>query len=214
MFFKVDAKAQEEVRADKGGVTVIDESGIFNLVIKHASVSTGKGGSTAVDFNFEGDDGVCTVYGMTLFNNDGSENFQHKVFASLLTVLGLEGVEDPEPVEYTFGSKVVTLNTLMDLSDQAVRVKLQKVWSVWNGQTRSKLVIKRFYRAEDGATGSEILNGVEEPKQLGKDAQYAGKDAFKDGLTAETVAANTAAPAGASTPAAASTPPKANPFAK
>ena len=210
-FFKVDAKAQEEVRNDKGGVTVIDESGIFNISIKHASVSTGKGGSTAVDFNLEGEDGVCTVYGMTLFNNDGSENFQHKVFASLLTVLGIEEVSDPEPVEYTFGSKVVTLNTLLDLSDQPVRVKLQKVWSVWNGQTRSKLVIKRFYRAEDGATGSEILNGVE-PKQLTKDMQYAGKDAFKDGLTAETVTGVPNAAAGTtSAPAEA---PKANPFAK
>ena len=211
-FFKIDQKAQEEVRADKGGVTVLNESGIFNLNIKHASVSTGKGGSTAVDFNFEGEDGVCTVYGMTLFNNDGSENFQHKVFASLLTVLGIDEVSDPEPVEYTFGSKVVTLNTLTDLTDVAVRVKIQKVWSVWNGQTRSKLVIKRFYRAEDGATGSEILNGVE-PKQLGKDAQYATKDAYKDGLTAETVNDTPAggATADASAPA---TPPKANPFAK
>lgn len=217
-FLKVD---KEKTIADKsGGINVIRKSGIYDMTIKAASVNVTKGGATQMDFNLEGEDGSCTAYGLTLFNKDGSENFGLNMLSALCTTLGIEELSDPEPEEFTFGEKVVTLNTIPELKDVDVKVRLQMEYSRYNDKVRGAIKVRRFYRVSDGATGSEIAEEVEEFKQLGKDIPYADKDSLKDGVTPEEAAiclAELSAPKGGSgaNPAAAETKKTvANPFAK
>jgi len=198
-FITMDEESRKKVSEDKGGANVISESGIYSLTIKHASVSTTKNGATQVDFNFEGNDGVVTCYGMYISGKDGAPTFGMTTLKSLMTILSLDGLSDPEPEEFTFGSKKVTLNVIPELADQEVKVKLQLEHGVWQNKVSSQLKVRRFYRASDGKTGSEIVNEVDS-KQLATDMKYATKDKYNDGLTADDVANKSSGTPAAETP--------------
>jgi len=209
-FFTVTTDAKELAKEEGG--SFIKDSGIYDVVIKRATVSVSKGGSTAIDFSFEYNGSETTIYGLRLTNNDGTKSFQASIFNALCIVAGVESVDDPVMEEVKmFDGSTKELPVLQEFTDKEVKVWLQKEWSQWNGVIRGRLTIKRFYDAVSGKTSSEIIQGLPSTK-LAKDTEYATQDKYKDGLTKETAIAT---PKGQSaSTATTATAPAANPFAK
>ena len=218
---------KEEVANIKegGSSNGMNQSGFYDVYIVRASVGTSRGGSTEITYTFakDLDDEKThkTIYGHRITNNDGSVNkIGEDLFKSLMACVGLEEVSDPEPQDLILGrdNKEVTLMVLEDLDGLPVKVKLQKEYGFYNNKITEKLLVKKFYRAEDGATASEIGNDAE-PTQYEKDVEYGVTDKLNDGVTQEQVDAYIASKSsggnsGSSTASAAPKAKKPSPFAK
>jgi len=199
-----------------GGGSYISQSGIYHVTLKVISVKVNDKGARSIDFNIDYQGSSEVIYGLKLDNNDGSENFASKVFNKLCVIAGIDAVSDPEVQEHLLGKdKVPTdLAVLTDFTDLPVQMRVQYEYRIYNNQIREDRSIRSFYR-EDGASASEIIAGSKLGEQLAKDQEYAANVTYRDGLTAEDVAAWKAAKkadksATASAKPAAAT---ANPFA-
>lgn len=173
------------------GGSYITTSGIYDVILKTVSVKVNKYNARSIDFNVEYQGSSQVFYGLKLDNNDGSENFERKVFNKLVIVCGLDSVSDPEIQEHKLGKDQTPtdLAVLTDFTDIPVKMRVQFEYSVYEGEIKEKKLIRSFYRASDGATAAEILAKKDYGQQLAKDMEYASNVVYKDGLTAEKVAA-------------------------
>lgn len=196
------------------GGSYISKSGIYDVTLKVVSVKVNEHNARSLDFNVDYNGSTQVFYGLKLDNNDGSENFEAKIFNKLCVIAGLDTVSDPEVQEHKLGKDQTPtdLAVLTDFTDLPVKIRVQFEYSIWNGKIQEKRLIKAFYR-EDGASASEIINKTEIGVQLAKDMKYAENVTYKDGLTAEAVAEWKANKAKGSSPKQ-TTAPKANEFAK
>lgn len=187
MFFttKRDAAALQEQTGD-----YINKSGIYDVIIKFASVNRSDNGSISIDFNCEYKGSETTFYGLRLTNNDGSDNFQKPLFNKLLVILGIDSLAEPTPEDHAVGKdrKVQSFAVLTELSDQPIKVRVQYSYSMWQGKIMERREIKNFYRASDGAVASEVESGEHIGRQLEKDRAYENNVTYKDGLTEAMVA--------------------------
>jgi hypothetical protein len=186
-FFKVST-TEEAIRESGTGLNFINKSGIYDVVIKTVSVVHNDKGARSLNFNVEYNGNDQVFYGLTLDNNDGTPNYKANIFNKLCLVLGIPVVDDAEPEVHMLGKdKVATeLEVLTQFSGLPVKVKIQCVYSEYQGVLRESKEIRGFYRAEDGASGEEVFRGTE-PKQYEKDLGTT-KDILKD-VTEEQVAA-------------------------
>jgi len=199
-------------------------SGIFEGFIVRASVGTSKGGSTEITYtmakDLDDEKTHKTIYGHRITNNDGSENkIGTQLFKALMVCCGLDEVSEPEPQDLILGKdkKEVTLMVLEDLSGLPIRWKQQVEYGFYNNKVTEKLLIKKFYRAEDGATAKEIADDVEEFVQYDKDVEYGVKDKLNDGVTQDQVDAfksSRGGKGGSNTNNGPKAPKKPSPFAK
>ena len=217
VFFKVNTSS-DAIKDSGTGASFISKSGIYDVTIKTVSVVTNAHNARSLNFNIEYNGNEQVFYGLTLDNNDGSENYKANIFNKLCIIAGVEAVNEPEIETHLLGKdKTPTdLAVLTEFSDLPVKMKVQNVYSKYNGEIREAREIRGFYRADDGASASEIINDVE-PKQYTKDLETT-KDILKD-VTEEEVAAfieaRSASKDGAkpvTKPAAATN--KVNPFAR
>lgn len=225
-FFKARAD-KTAVKESTGGGSYIDGSGIFDVAIERASVSQTKNGSTSLDITLINEAGNST----TFYNNiietaDGSDVDKNgrmlpglALLNKIMIIEGLEEIDDPEEQTLKLGKDNVekTLHVLTDLDDVQLKVQVQEEWSIVPegyknaGAYSRRLNIKSVFRPSDNATADEIVADAE-----GADVEfgaqfavikekYADKVTYKDGLTAEDVAAYKAlkAKGGDETPAAA-----------
>lgn len=215
---KVDT---QEIKDSSG--SFIGKSDIYDLTIKTVSVDQGKNGGVALNFNVDYNGNETVLYGLRLKNNDGSDNFQMATFKKLCLLAGAvdaQGdifVEEPSIETHKLGKDQTPtdLAVLTEFSDFQVKIKVQNVYSLYQGEVKQRKEIRGFYRYEDGATPVEVINGVE-PKQYLKDKETVA-DILKDGVTEEQVEEFLSAKSGgSSTPksAPAKAAPKSNPFAK
>ncbi|TWO22602.1 hypothetical protein YZ82_01420 [Campylobacter hyointestinalis] len=186
MFFttKRDLNSLKEATGD-----YISSSGIYDVIIKFASISRGNNGSLSVDFNCEYKGSNVTLYGLRLTNNDGSQNFQANLFNKLLVIADLDGVAEPTIEQHVVGkdSSPRDFSVITELSDLPVKVRVQYSYSLYEGKIVERREIKNFYRLSDGATASEIQMGNGFGNQLQKDMKYASNITYNDGLTEEVV---------------------------
>lgn len=211
MAFFVAKKDQSSIQ---DGGNYINKSGIYPVTIKTVSVVVNDKGARSLNFNVDHNGSSEVFYGLKLDNNDGSENFEAKIFNKLVVIAGLDTVSDPEVQEHLLGKDrtPTDLAVLTDFTDLPVQVRIQFEYSKYNGEIKERRLIKAFYR-EDGASAAEIINETQPGVQLEKDRAYAENVTYRDGLTAEDVAAWKAAKkSGGSAPAPKATP-AANPFA-
>jgi hypothetical protein len=211
MAFFVAKKDQSSIQ---DGGNYINKSGIYPVTIKTVSVVVNNKGARSLNFNVDYKGSNEVFYGLKLDNNDGSENFEAKIFNKLVVIAGLDVVSDPEIQEHLLGKDRIPtdLAVLTDFTDLPVKIRVQFEYSKYNGEIKERRLIKAFYR-EDGASAAEIINGTQPGVQLSKDMAYAENVTYRDGLTAEEVAAWKAAKkSGGATPAPKATP-AANPFA-
>lgn len=174
----------------------ISKSGIYDVTLKIVSVDVNEHGARSINFNVEHDGSENTFYGLKLDNNDGSDNYQAAIFNKLMIVTGITELDDPETQTHKLGKDKVEkeLEVLTEFEGVDVKVRVQEEYSKYNGEIRKRMVIRNFYRAEDGATAEEIVN-AEEGKEvtfgakLEKDRAYAENVTYKDDVTPEEVKA-------------------------
>lgn len=214
-FIKIN-RDEAVVKESKGGGSYLSKSGIYPVTIKFASVSINEHNARSIDFNVDYNGSSSTLYGLKLDNNDGSENYMYPIFNNLAIIAGLDDINEPEEQEHAVGkdNEVKSFMVLDDFTGLEVLVRVQQEYSKYNNEIKSRLTIKGFYRAEDKANAFEIIKGEGFGTQHGKDLAYAEKITYKDGLTAEEVAAWEAQKSGKSgaVKPAAVTPIKSNAF--
>lgn len=183
-FFKI--KTDVKSVSEGSGGNYITKSGIYDVTLKTVSVAVNQQNARSLNFNVDHKGSEQMFYGLRLDNNDGSANYQSEVFNKLCVVVGIEGeVSNPETQTHKVGKDQVEkdLAVLTDFDDQEVKMRVQLVYSRWQGEIRESKDIKAFYRGSDGATAQEIIQGGKVGEQIAKDETYSGKASYKDGLT-------------------------------
>jgi len=206
----------------ESGGKFIGKSGIYPVTIKIASVKINEHGARSIDFNVDYEGSNNVLYGLKLDNNDGTPNYQARIFDHLCIIADLVNdqneivLADPEIQTHKIGKDQTPtdLSVLTEFTDLEVKVWVKEVYSLYKNELKSKKEIVEFYRA-DGASASEIVNGTEIGIKLAKDSdpKYCEAVTYKDGLTAEKVAELKKAQSSGRTTAAAAPQPKKNLFA-
>lgn len=180
-----------------GGSSYISKSGIYDVIIKFASVEVSKNGAQSVNFNIEYNGNAQTIYGPYITS---TKNEPLKIGMQLINSLGvIAGLGDDDELEveqetFTVGkeAKAKEFNIITQFTDLPIKIRLQEEYSI-NATTkeiRKSMVPVAFYRSEDGASVREIVNNSEVGVQLEKDkASYADAVRYLDDLTAEDVEA-------------------------
>lgn len=180
-----------------GGSSYISKSGIYDVIIKFASVEVSKNGAQSVNFNIEYNGNAQTIYGPYITS---TKNEPLKIGMQLINSLGvIAGLGDDDELEveqetFTVGkeAKAKEFNIITQFTDLPIKIRLQEEYSI-NATTkeiRKSMVPVAFYRAEDGASVREIVNNSEVGVQLEKDkTSYADAVRYLDDLTAEDVEA-------------------------
>lgn len=180
-----------------GGSSYISKSGIYDVIIKFASVEVSKNGAQSVNFNIEYNGNAQTIYGPYITS---TKNEPLKIGMQLINSLGvIAGLGDNDELEVeqeTFKvgkeAKAKEFNIITQFTDLPIKIRLQEEYSInaTNKEIRKSMVPVAFYRAEDGASVREIVNNSEVGVQLEKDkTSYADAVRYLDDLTAEDVEA-------------------------
>lgn len=174
----------EEV-AQEGGSGYITKSGIFDLVLKHTEIVNTPNGAVQANYFFD----KAMSYGNTLLGVNGQPLFGYKILEALAAVIGADELSDPEPTTVTFKKGAKELSCIPELNDIAVKAWIQVSYRMYKGEIQEDVSVRRFYRALDGASGSEVLSGEGIGERIAKDADFATEIKYEDGVTAEAVAA-------------------------
>lgn len=189
-FFKTKIDDESLKEQTGGGSKYLSKSGIYDVKINFASVSINASNARSIDFNLDYEGNPSTIYGLKLDNNNGTENFGAAIFNKLCVLADLSEVSEPVMETKLLGkdNKPVDLQILEDFNDFEVKVRIQEEYSKYNGKISKRMVIKSFYRIEDGASASEVKTGENIGEQLKKDEAYADNITYRD-CTAEEVEA-------------------------
>ena len=187
-FFKARHTADALKEQGEGG-KFISKSGIYPVTINFVSVQVNDKNARSLVFNVNYEGSSNTLYGMTLDNNDGSENFKMNIFNKLVIIAGLEIVAEPVAETHKVGKDQVEKDfaVLADFSGLEVQIRVQEEYSIWNNELSEKKEIRGFYRA-DGATAGEIEAGEGFGTKRQKDEEFKDAVTYKNNLTAEKVA--------------------------
>ena len=181
MFLKVN---KEEVK-NEGTGDYITKSGIYDVVLKHVEIKETTNGATQANYIFD----KLISYSNSVLGIDKQPTFGYKILEALAVIAGEEELSNPELTEVQFKNKTEELMCIPELEDIPVKIWVQFSYKMFNNKVQKKTVIKRFYRLEDGASGSEIINGTGFGERLAKDQEYASEVKYSDGATPEVVAA-------------------------
>ena len=179
------------------GSSYINKTGIYDVVIKFASVEVSKNGAQSVNFNIEYNGNAQTIYGPYITSTKGEQlKIGMQLINSLGVIAGLGDDDELEVEQETFNvgkdGKAKEFNIITQFSDLPIKIRLQEEYSI-NANTneiRKVMVPRAFYRATDGASVREIVNNTEAGVQLEKDkASYADAVSYLNDLTAEDIEA-------------------------
>lgn len=199
-FFKVDTTAAAKA---EGGSAFINNSGIYDITLKNIIVDVNNFGARSLSLFIDHAGTPQTLFSaIKLDNNDGTPNFQAPLFSKLCVVAGVEDVSDPVEATLPIGVAKADKNVavLQEFEDIELKMRIQMEYSVVPaedkngkkyakaGEISEKKIIKAFFTSE-GASANEILNETEVGVNLEKDMKYADNVTYKEGLTAESVAA-------------------------
>ena len=171
--------------AKEGGSGYITKSGIYDLTLKHAEVKNTPNGAVQINYLFD----KAMSYGNTILGTTGQPTFGYNILEALAATLGHEELSDPEPTTVTFKKGAKELSCIPELNDIAVKAWIQISYRMYNGEIQENVAVKRFYRASDGAAGSEVQTGQDIGTRLEKDQSVASEIKYEDGVTPEAVAA-------------------------
>lgn len=195
MAFMKTSYSEEAVKDYTGdGGNYLNTSGIYEVILKSVIVDSSPSGSQFINLWLEHNGQEQPIYqAMRLTNNDGSPNLEHKLFIKLCAICGMdEGYDIPDPVSRMIpmgaGKAEKECMVLEDFDDMPILLRLQMEYGMYEGKVQERKNIRNFYRYEDKATASEIINDAEAGKQYEKELEYASKVTYKDGLSEEDVA--------------------------
>ena len=191
--FKISTSA--DAIQSGGGSSYISKSGIYDVIIKFASVEVSKNGAQSVNFNIEYNGNAQTIYGPYITSTKNEPlKIGMQLINSLGIIAGLGEDDDLEIEQETFNvgkdNKPKEFNIITQFTDLPIKIRLQEEYSI-NANTkeiRKAMVPRAFYRQVDGASVREIVNNTEAGVQLEKDtANYADAVSYLDNLTAEDI---------------------------
>ena len=168
----------------EGASEYANVSGLYDVNIKAVEIKGTSGGATQANYLMD----KAMSYGNTVINKQGKPIFGFRIMEALAVIIGESELSDPEATEVKFKNSTKDLMCIPELTDVDVKVWLQFEYSLWEGTVQENVRVKRFYRASDGASGKEILEGTEAGKQLEKDTAYHDTVKYDDGLDAEQIA--------------------------
>ena len=190
-FFHVST-SEDQIK-DRAESAYIRESGIYDVIMKHALYSKSPNGSEAIDLVVDYNGQEQTLWGaIRLTNNDGKPSYTAPLFNKLCIICGgEEGTEIADPVQVSLpigkGGEAKDCMELEDLANIPIGVRIQIEYSVYNEEIRENKVVKNFFRATDHATAQEIVNNTNFGNQYNEEAKLANKIVYKDNLTKEEV---------------------------
>lgn len=192
-FFTVKTD-EESVRDYSGSTKYINKSGMYELIIKNAIVDVSSGGSQVVNLWVENEGQAQMIYNaIRMTNKDGSPNLGQALFNKLAVVCGAtEGneINEPVPMMLPIGKSGESKECMVleDFNDLPIVAHIRMEYSLYNGKIMENKVIRNFFRFEDKATASEIVNNAENKgAQYEKECEDADKTTYKDGLTEEDI---------------------------
>ena len=193
-FFKVTTN-EESVKDYTGdGGKWLNKSGIYEVIIKAVIADTTAKGSEYLNLWVEYEGQLQPLFqAMRLTNNDGSRNLGADLFNKFCIVAGATGdTEVADPVSRMIpmgkGGEEIECMVLEEFDDTPMVIRLQMEYSMYEGKVQQSKIIRNFFRFEDHATASEIVNNADAGKQFEAEQAYADKVSYKDGLTEEDVA--------------------------
>jgi len=195
-------QVKQESVATEGGRGYITKSGIFDLTLKHCEITNTTNGAVQANYFFD----KCMSYGNNIIGTQGQPTFGYKIIEALAAIIGEDELSDPEPTTVTFKKGSKELSCIPELNDIQVKAWIQIGYRMWKGEIREDVSVRRFYRAADNASGSEVLLGTDIGERFSKDSAVASEIKYEDGVTPEAVSAWKAAQQGgngAKAPAAA-----------
>ena len=181
---------------ESSGSSYISKSGIYDVVIKFASVDVSKNGAEQVNFNIEYNGNSQTIYGPWVTSKAGDPvEIGMKLINKLAIIAGLgqgESLElDQETHNVGKDNKPKEFQVITNFTDLPVKIRLQEEYGI-NPNTkeiRKNMVPKSFFR-EDGASAEEITNDSEIGKRLAlEEEKYSKNITYLDGLDEEQVQA-------------------------
>ena len=182
------ASTTEEKISDRQGGNYINESGVYDVILKRVCVDTGKSGAVKLHFFIEYEGTPQMLYNtITLTNNNGKENFQTVVFNKLLICLGLKSVGDPKPMDLLVGKQgaMKSFNVIPDIEDEEITLRIVFDYSSYAGQIYERKLVHNCFRTGDKASASEIVNQKDIGKQYAfeSDPSICNKSHYAKGLT-------------------------------
>ncbi len=171
--------------AKEGGSGYINTSGIYDVNLRACEIAATTNGATQANYIMD----KCMSYGNTVINKAGQPIFGMDILEALAATLGEDGLSDPEATDVAFKKATKELMCIPELVDVDVKVWIQFEYSLYKGEIRENVNVKRFYRQSDGASGSEVLSGEGIGTQVAKDEAYASEIKYSDGTDEESVKA-------------------------
>lgn len=151
----------------------ISKSGIYDVTIKFASVAISKGGAESINFNLDYNGNDMTVYGPYITSKEGNTiEIGAKLINSLAVIAGMKNDQafTTEEEEHVTGKdkKLQKFEVITNFSDLPVKIHLQEEYSrnPETAEIKKRMVIKGFYRSEDGADAAEVVSGNDIGKRL------------------------------------------------
>ena len=178
-------QVKQESVAKEAGSNYVSKSGIYDLTLRHCEVKNTPNGAVQVNYLFD----RVMSYGNTIIGIQGQPTFGYKILEALAATLGEEALSDPEMTTVTFKKGAKELSCIPELNDVTVKAWIQIGYRMYKGEIQENVAVKRFYRAADGAAGSEVLSGEDIGTRLEKDTPYAEEIKYEDGVTPDAVAA-------------------------
>ena len=192
-FFKVSTDA-DKVREGGDGSGYINTSGLYDIVIKDVIVEETPNGSQYINLWIEHNGKEQPIFqAMRLTNNDGSVNYGQNQLNKLAIIAGFgdgEEIEDPvqRMVPIGKGGEQKECMVLEQFDNMPVTVFIQFEYDRYEGKIQERKMVKKFFRYEDKATASEIVNKEDTPgKQYEFVKEEAEKVVYKADLTKEDI---------------------------
>jgi hypothetical protein len=168
----------------EGGSGYIQKSGIYDLTLKHCEIVTTPNGAVQANYLFD----KVMSYGNNIIGTQGAPTYGYKILEALTATLGEDSLSDPEPTTVIFKTGSKEKMCIPELNGVAVKAWIQFKYRMYKGEIREDVVVKRFYRANDGASGSEVIDGQNIGDRLQKDQVVCEETIYEDGATPEAAA--------------------------
>ena len=192
---KLKINTSSDAVQESSGSSFINQSGIYDVTIKFASLAVSSGGAESVNFNVGYNGSSQTIYGPYVTDKSNQPiEIGMKLINKLGIIAGMDAGDELEIEEETHNvgkdNKPQDFAVIQQFSDLPVKMRVQEEYTInpKTNEIQQRLVIKAFFRA-DGASAEEIVNDTEIGKRLAIETEkYATNVTYRDDLTPEAVA--------------------------
>lgn len=190
--FKIDKERIKDYSGDGG--KYINNSGIYEIILKNVIVDVTANGSEFLNlfFEYKGQDQII-FQAIRTTNNDKSPNtIGEDLLLKLLVICGAttDGtISDPVKKKLPIGKggEEKECMVLEEFENTPMYIRIQMEYNLYNGSIQERKLVRNFFRYEDKATASEIINEVDKGQQYLKEEEHASAITYNNNLSPEDV---------------------------